>query len=521
MGNQVKKAFCREESLVNCKNNTMSISRRKFVKGVAGAAVASGAISMTKCTPVMDKPELGDKEVPKKPALTKKKYDAVVIGAGLSGLNAANMLQDAGLDVLVLEGRKRLGGRVYTLENIPGKPEAAGEYIGANYARMINMVKKLGLEMFTPDFNNNTRPWLYNIKGEFITAEDWPTHPMNPQTGEFRDLLPNRFLSTISNHNNPLAGKPLDAWLTPEFQKYDIPHDQYLRSRGVNEESIRLMNVVIHSGGMHKTSALNELRRYHVSDFNSNLKFPDGTGWKMVKGGNSLLPKGMAERLFNEVQLDKTVVGFKEDKNIVEISCADGSVYKADHVICSIPITVLKNVIFEPRLTGITAESIDQMGYGLSIQAHFQVLEPYWDKDGMEPNMWTDGELERVAVRTKRNQTDPDALVVFINGPESLKFRLMSDQQVFDYCEKKMAELRPSTKGTLKPLLIQSCERDVHGAGDWVYWQPGQVTKFGNHMRPTHGKIHFCGEHTSIMERGMEAAFESGERAALEIIMKA
>jgi len=72
---------------------------------------------------------------------TDKKFDTIVIGAGLSGLNAAMMLQEAGQDVLVLEGRKRLGGRVYTLDHVPGKPEAAGEYVGANYARMRNALR--------------------------------------------------------------------------------------------------------------------------------------------------------------------------------------------------------------------------------------------------------------------------------------------------------------------------------------------------------------------------------------------
>ncbi|MEO1486401.1 MAG: NAD(P)/FAD-dependent oxidoreductase [Bacteroidota bacterium] len=500
----------------------MKISRRKFVRNVAGASAAIGTIGVAGCAGKeknQEVAEVGEVMQPKGPA--KEKYDAIVVGAGLSGLNAAVLLEEAGYDVLVLEGRKRLGGRVYTLENVPGKPEAAGEYIGANYARMINMVQKMNLEMFTPEFNNESRPWMYQIQNEFITAEDWPSHPMNPQKGEFRDLLPHRYLWTISNKDNPLEGQPLDAWLKPEFQQYDIPNDQWLRSRGLDEETIRLMNVTIHSGGMHRTSALNELRRYHVGSFNSKMKFPDGSGWKMITGGNSKLPAAMANSLNNEVILGKTVVGFTEENNIVEVSCSDGTAYKANHVICSIPITVLQNVTFEPRMEGIAAEAIDQMGYGLSIQAHFQVMEPYWEKDGKPANMWTDGPLERIAVRTKRNSEDPDALVVFVNGPESLKFRLMSDEQVFAYCEKKMAEMRPSTKGTLKPLLIQSCERDIHGAGDWVYWQPGQVTKFGNHMRPRHGNIHFCGEHTAIMERGMEGAFESGERAALEVIMEA
>ncbi len=76
----------------------------------------------------------------------------------------------------------------------------------------------------------------------------------------------------------------------------------------------------------------------------------------------------------------------------------------------------------------------------------------------------------------------------------------------------------PSTRGLLEPLTIQSCARDPFGAGDWVYWKPGQIGRLGNRMRESHGRIHFCGEHTAIMQRGMEAAFESGERAALEIL---
>lgn len=494
----------------------MKTSRRKFIQGLAGA---SATVLLTHCTP--SNSNISQTTAKPKKVLGKEKYDVIVVGAGLSGLNAAMTLEEAGLDVLVLEGRKRLGGRVYTLMDVPGKPEAAGEYIGANYARMINTIKKLGLEMYNPEGGANNRPWLYKIQDEIIDAKNWESHAMNPLSGDDRSLLPHRFLSTISNRDNPLAGQPLNAWLRPEFQQYDIPHDQYLRSKGVNQETIDLMNVTIHSGGMHNTSAINELRRYHVMDFNSKLSFGDGTSWKMVKGGNSLLPKAMAESLAQEPILGKTVVGFREEGGMVEVHCADGTSYKGKHVVCSIPMSVLRNVTFEPHITGITKEAIDQIDYGLSVQAHFMVKEPFWEKDGMEPNMWTDGPLERFAVRTKRNKTDPDAAVVFINGPESLKFRLMTDDQVFDYVEKKLAELRPSTKGMLERLIIQSCERDIHGAGDWVYWQPGQVTKFGNHMRKAHGNIHFCGEHTAIMERGMEGAFESGERAAMEIILQA
>lgn len=488
----------------------MKSTRRKFLATMAGGALIASCTSDPNKTPITKKQS--DEH-------TDKTFDAIVVGAGLSGLMAAMTLEESGLDVLVLEGRKRLGGRVYTLMDVPGKPEAAGEYIGANYARMINTVDKLGLELYNPEVDGIDRPWLYKIKDEFITREDWEAHKFNPLKGEDRAMLPHRFLSRLSNRDNPLKDKPLNAWLTEDMHQYDIPHDQYLRQKGLDEETIRLMNVVIHSGGISNTSAINELRRYHVMDWNSKLTFPDGKSWKMVKGGNSMLPQRMSESLQHFPLKDKTVVAFKEVDNVVEVNCADGKSYKAKNVVCTIPISVLKNVTFEPHITGVTREAINEVDYGLSMQAHFLIKEPFWEEDGMPGNMWTDGPLERFGVRTKKQSGDPDAGVVFVNGPESQKFRLMTDDQIFDYCEAEMARLRPSTKGKLERLVIQSCERDIHGAGDWVYWQPGQVTKFGNHMRKPHGRIHFAGEHTAIMERGMEGAFESGERAALDIIL--
>ena len=49
--------------------------------------------------------------------------DVIVIGAGAAGLAAANVLLDNGLDVLVLEARRRTGGRIETAALLPsGSP---------------------------------------------------------------------------------------------------------------------------------------------------------------------------------------------------------------------------------------------------------------------------------------------------------------------------------------------------------------------------------------------------------------
>ena len=43
-------------------------------------------------------------------------YDVIVIGAGASGLSAAKLCKENGLDVIVLEARNRVGGRTWTVK---------------------------------------------------------------------------------------------------------------------------------------------------------------------------------------------------------------------------------------------------------------------------------------------------------------------------------------------------------------------------------------------------------------------
>jgi hypothetical protein len=57
--------------------------------------------------------------------------DALVIGAGVAGLQAARILRTAGLQVTVLEARERIGGRIHTLRPAawPVRVEAGAEFV--------------------------------------------------------------------------------------------------------------------------------------------------------------------------------------------------------------------------------------------------------------------------------------------------------------------------------------------------------------------------------------------------------
>src|SRR6202011_6049983 len=77
----------------------------------------------------------------------------IVVGAGLAGLTAALDLRDLGWDVVVLEARPRVGGRVHTLygqqDGVPLgaglHAEAGGESIDDNHNQLQAMLRRFGL----------------------------------------------------------------------------------------------------------------------------------------------------------------------------------------------------------------------------------------------------------------------------------------------------------------------------------------------------------------------------------------
>src|SRR3984893_2579755 len=87
------------------------MSRRAFLGGTAGAALAVGALRTGRGSSQARTTTVGVRDRPDPGAAQR----VVVVGAGLAGLTAALDLRAAGWDVVVVEARQRVGGRVHTL----------------------------------------------------------------------------------------------------------------------------------------------------------------------------------------------------------------------------------------------------------------------------------------------------------------------------------------------------------------------------------------------------------------------
>jgi monoamine oxidase len=476
----------------------MQLNRRDVIAGAALAGLAASPLGAAV-----------------KKAAAPSDPDVIILGAGISGLNAAWLLEQQGAKVLILEARQRVGGRVLTLMDQPGYPEMGFNSMAAGYGRGIDAAQRAGVELVdvAPRYLADPRQQLV-LGRESFTREQWTASPRNPLPAAMKAMMPWEVLPSLFMKSPRLPD--WNDWIraTPA---QDISVQAYLASQGLDDAAIRLVfDTAPYAGtNAYDSAALNY-------DFNFGWAKAQGEVGPQsfaVKGGNQKLTDAMATMVKGDLLRGKEVVGIESGPGGATVTCRDGGRYKAGKILSTLPFSTLRNISLTPALTGVQAQAVMTLPYQPLSIAFLTVREPYWEKDQLPPSMWTDGPMGTVlAQHYGETVSEVTGLSLFARGRLAQYWDRLGKDAVLKLVVEELERVRPAARGLVTGAAFHSWGLEPFNGGDWAYFSPGQVSSFGQAMAEPAGRLHFCGEHTATSNRGLEGALESSERAVLELL---
>jgi monoamine oxidase len=488
-----------------------------------------------------------------------------VLGAGLSGLCAADLLTQAGHDVILLEAADRAGGRVHTLRDGFSEglhADAGAAFVMGGHTLTAGYCAQFGLELLpvpvTPgvevDYLNGTR--LLNTGGGNTT---WPVALLPSEQGKTIFALMEQYLTPV--FQELMGFDPRDpAWPQPPIAQFDaVTFAGLLASKGASPGVVSLLRLGFADfwgDGVSATSAMLILRddafmaalsqtpgdppqahpasrRFRHYAAVARMKDPRSMqpltplGVYRIRRGTDQLTRAFAGRLGARIRFGTPVVAIRQNDRGVEVDCGNGGgMIQADRVISTIPCSVLRDIAISPALPEPKAAAIRDLPYTSVTRVFLEFNTRYWQAQGCigtastdlpvtsapeRQGMWT--EDATATQTTPRGILDcyftgaPARLVGAMAPPERARFALEQVELVF-----------PGAREHYSGNAVSKCwDEDPWARGDYCWFTPGQMQQVYPQLARPEGRIHFAGDHTSALPGWMQGALESGFRTAGEV----
>jgi monoamine oxidase len=427
----------------------------------------------------------------------------IVAGAGLAGLAAARELERRGAAVTLVEGRDRVGGRVWTIRDgfASGQhAEGGADLIESEQTHVRRMARELGLK---------TVPILRRSFG-FYGPDAKGRRRIQPLP-RGAAMVESRISELVSDFN--LAE-----------QRWDSAVAARLARRSVAEwlDGIR--------APIEMRATMRGFRGFFLAD-PEDLSLivlveqfaEDGLAPREIfrlRDGNDRLATAIQRALAGRVLLKTALRRVRQTRNGISASVEDehGRIAEidGDAIVVAIPATTARDVRFEPTLPDAQNAAIAHLRYGPATRLLLQFDRRFWKKRGRPVAFGTDLPTGAIWDGNEQQRGGPGILSFLAGGRASRELRAILASEGEPGVTRLLTWLgRPSRLLASKAIVWDD---DPWVGGGYAYFDPGYEPLWREWLARPAGRVVFAGEHTSIRWQGyMNGAIESGLRAAAEV----
>jgi len=419
-----------------------------------------------------------------------------VIGAGLAGLRAATDLVAAGRDVVVLEARDRVGGRVWSHRFGNGQwCERGAEFVDTTHAAVLALVELLGLELSDAIAGHDDTKRLLDVGGRTVPFA--LHHSVVSELGRWHDA--GAELAALVDVDDPTAGEhaaELDA----------LPLSSFISGLDLSVMARVVVGRDVRTEFMVGPDEISQLMFAWMTAL--HLRAGEGRERYRISGGNDQLATGLAAPLGDRLRLTSPVAAVDHESGSVTL--LSGETLTAQHIVATVPLPVLGRMW--PEMPAVLA----RVGYGLGGKISVQTERRIWRDYGRDGTVYTERAWGELWDTSETQPGDTGVITALLSSHDGAALAALPD--TIDRIVDEANRIFPGLKGLAGERVQTDWTNDPYSLGGYATFGPGQLLAAWPAMRARHGRMVLAGEHTDEYAGYMEGALRSGARAAATIL---